>query len=109
MFTPRIDENEFPVTLAPTRNRERPRVWERSPKMGPVEPDVAIGTPVGSRRKVVPLLVAPMGILETVVRKALVRKLTMVSATACSSGLKWLAWFPADVDRQMRSPHPDPN
>ena len=62
MLTPRSVANPNEVRLMPTSARPRPRVCERSAKMGPAEVEVRTGTPPTNWNDSLPL-VEPIGML----------------------------------------------
>jgi hypothetical protein len=93
--SPRSALKFTPVRLSATSTRPRPRVWARSPKIGPAEAEVRTGTPP-SKLKVVPPLVALTGTLETLLPIELVRNEITVLLLATAAGTKWLPWMRTD-------------
>src|SRR5688500_17762549 len=85
---PRSVVNGTVVRPTPTIVRPRPRVCERSARIGPADVDVFTGAPP-SKRNVSPLLVAPIGTLATLCPAATVRKLMMEPFCETADGTKW--------------------
>ena len=73
--------------LAPIRKRERPRVWARSPKIGPDDAEVFTGRPP-TNLKVWPLLLALSGIEPAALPTALVRKSITAALLEAAAGRK---------------------
>ena len=75
------------VMLAPTKKRPRPRVWARSPKIGPAEVEVFTGKPP-TNWNVTPLDAEVSGVLPTLAPMALLMKFRMLDPLAVSAGMK---------------------
>ena len=91
-------------TFAPKKNRPRPSVWARSPKIGPADVEVFTGRPP-TNWNVTPLDAEVIGVFATLAPIELPMKLRMLAPLAVSAGMKCSPWPMRAPWRHRGSPH----